>query len=84
MLQYSTVQYSFRLLTPGSARTAYAERKAELLGKSNAAYNFDSTTHSGHMANHISPGAVHRTPKTKGDSPNSGNGAGLLKTVMPI
>lgn len=55
------------------------------MGKSNTAYNFDSTTHAGHMANHISPGAIHRSGlETKGDSLNSGNSTGLLKTVMSI
>ncbi|KAL2099178.1 hypothetical protein ACEWY4_005658 [Coilia grayii] len=56
----------------GSARTAYAERKAEILGTSSKAYDLDSTLPAGHMIYHISPASTRRSNlEDKSGSPSS-------------
>ncbi|XP_076155733.1 tandem C2 domains nuclear protein [Alosa pseudoharengus] len=68
----STRYASYQTGQLSSARSAYVERKAELLGKSNTAYDLDPTNHSGHMVDHNSPGPVCRPAfETKGSSPTS-------------
>uniref|UniRef100_A0A667YTT5 Tandem C2 domains, nuclear n=1 Tax=Myripristis murdjan TaxID=586833 RepID=A0A667YTT5_9TELE len=54
----------------GSARTTYAERKAELLGTSHIVYNPESSFHQSQMAEYFSPGSARRdTLKNRNSSP---------------
>lgn len=57
-----------------SARSTYAERKAELLGTTQFTYSPESSFHQSHMAGFISPGPARRdTLKNRNSSPqNSG------------
>lgn len=72
------------MFTIDSARSAYAERKAELVGTSNKAYDLDSTIHPGQMVNHISPGSVRRSILENQDgSPTSGNSTSFLINAYP-
>ncbi|XP_029900597.1 tandem C2 domains nuclear protein [Myripristis murdjan] len=53
-----------------SARTTYAERKAELLGTSHIVYNPESSFHQSQMAEYFSPGSARRdTLKNRNSSP---------------
>ncbi|XP_071385208.1 tandem C2 domains nuclear protein [Centroberyx affinis] len=53
-----------------SARTTYAERKAELSGTNHIVYNPESSFHQGHMAQYVSPGSARRdTLKNRTSSP---------------
>lgn len=67
------------LPSPGSARTTYAERKADLLGSGPFIYSPESSFHQGHMTHFLSPGLGRRdTLKRPSSSPPGGTGHARL------
>lgn len=73
-------------LSAGSARCAYAQRKAELLGSSNFTYNLESSLHQGPMTEYISPGSARRdTLKNRNSGPQSPGSTGhLYKATITV
>ncbi|XP_008291475.1 tandem C2 domains nuclear protein-like [Stegastes partitus] len=66
--QYPNLQSGLQ----SSARSTYAERKAELLGTSHFAYGPESSFRQGQMTEYISPGSARRdTLRSKNSSPQS-------------
>ncbi|MEQ2257668.1 hypothetical protein ILYODFUR_037067, partial [Ilyodon furcidens] len=72
-----------------SARSTYAERKAELLGTSFFPYNSESIFHQGSMSAYISPGSARRdtlrnSPQSPGLPLKLGNQQRLSSSMLDL